>query len=146
MRFEPGDVKTVQLCQIAGKQIVSGGNGLATGRVNLERTEEIVRDLVKRGFAHVPEPGARHGLMLLAKEMDRAAYVAMFGPTVGDRVRLGDTGLYVEVEWDAVRVVYLTTWLGFLICSARWCTGKSASLEGERLSATGWVKRLRQTP
>jgi len=30
----------------------------------------------------------------------RAAYADMFGPTVGDRVRLADTGLFVEVERD----------------------------------------------
>jgi len=31
----------------------------------------------------------------------RSSYAAMFGPTTGDRVRLGDTGLIVEVERDA---------------------------------------------
>src|ERR1700710_2361768 len=30
----------------------------------------------------------------------RASYAAMFGPTVGDRVRLADTELFVEVERD----------------------------------------------
>ena len=32
--------------------------------------------------------------------MDRRAYAEIFGPTVGDRVRLADTGLLVEVEAD----------------------------------------------
>jgi urease subunit alpha len=32
--------------------------------------------------------------------IQRGAYAAMFGPTVGDRVRLGDTELFVEVERD----------------------------------------------
>ena len=32
--------------------------------------------------------------------MSRAAYAQMFGPTVGDRVRLADTGLLIEVEKD----------------------------------------------
>jgi urease subunit alpha len=32
--------------------------------------------------------------------MDRRAYAAMYGPTTGDRVALGDTGLVVEVERD----------------------------------------------
>jgi urease subunit alpha len=32
--------------------------------------------------------------------MDRRAYAEMFGPTTGDRVRLGDTELIVEVEHD----------------------------------------------
>ena len=32
--------------------------------------------------------------------IDRRAYVAMYGPTTGDRVSLGDTGLVIEVERD----------------------------------------------
>lgn len=32
--------------------------------------------------------------------MDRAVYVRMFGPTVGDVVRLADTDLWVRVEKD----------------------------------------------
>src|ERR671932_2521550 len=32
--------------------------------------------------------------------MSRAAYADMFGPTVGDRVRLADTELVIEVEED----------------------------------------------
>ncbi|GGE70966.1 urease subunit alpha [Nesterenkonia cremea] len=32
--------------------------------------------------------------------IDREAYAAMFGPTVGDQVRLGDTDLWIEVEQD----------------------------------------------
>ena len=34
----------------------------------------------------------------------RAAYADMFGPTTGDRVRLGDTDLIIEVEAD--RAIY----------------------------------------
>ena len=33
-------------------------------------------------------------------KMDRNSYAQMFGPTVGDRVRLGDTELWIEVEKD----------------------------------------------
>ena len=33
-------------------------------------------------------------------EMSRKDYAAMFGPTTGDRIRLGDTGLVAEVEHD----------------------------------------------
>jgi urease subunit alpha len=32
--------------------------------------------------------------------LDRRAYADMYGPTVGDRVRLGDTELWIEVERD----------------------------------------------
>ncbi|MDA1257298.1 MAG: urease subunit alpha [Chloroflexi bacterium] len=37
-------------------------------------------------------------------EMSRRAYAGMFGPTVGDKVRLADTELFIEVEED--RTVY----------------------------------------
>ncbi|MFM8555778.1 MAG: urease subunit alpha [Betaproteobacteria bacterium] len=37
-------------------------------------------------------------------KISRRAYAEMFGPTVGDRVRLADTGLWIEVEQD--RTVY----------------------------------------
>jgi urease subunit alpha len=33
-------------------------------------------------------------------KISRAAYASMYGPTVGDRVRLGDTELFVQVEED----------------------------------------------
>jgi urease subunit alpha len=32
--------------------------------------------------------------------ISRAAYASMFGPTVGDKVRLADTELFIEVEKD----------------------------------------------
>lgn len=32
--------------------------------------------------------------------ISRQAYAEMYGPTVGDRVRLGDTELFIEVEQD----------------------------------------------
>ena len=40
----------------------------------------------------------------MAFEIDRGAYADMFGPTIGDRVRLADTDLIVEVEDD--RTIY----------------------------------------
>ncbi len=33
-------------------------------------------------------------------QISRAAYAQMFGPTVGDKVRLADTELFIEVEQD----------------------------------------------
>ncbi|MBT3809186.1 MAG: urease subunit alpha [Rhodospirillaceae bacterium] len=36
----------------------------------------------------------------MAYEIERAAYADMFGPTVGDKVRLADTELFIEVEED----------------------------------------------
>ena len=36
----------------------------------------------------------------MSYRMDRRAYAETFGPTVGDRVRLADTDLFIEVEQD----------------------------------------------
>ncbi|MCA0899570.1 urease subunit alpha [Microbulbifer agarilyticus] len=36
-------------------------------------------------------------------QMDRESYAQMFGPTTGDRVRLGDTELWLQVEKDFTR-------------------------------------------
>src|SRR5690242_9967986 len=40
----------------------------------------------------------------MALRLSRSAYAGMFGPTVGDRVRLADTELFIEVEED--RTIY----------------------------------------
>jgi urease subunit alpha len=40
----------------------------------------------------------------MAFRLSRSAYAGMFGPTVGDRVRLADTDLFIEVEED--RTIY----------------------------------------
>ncbi|KAH7875709.1 urease [Lentinula edodes] len=98
VRFEPGDVKTVTLCSIAGGKIISGGNGLASGVFNPDRTEEIINSLMQKGFGHVPEPGALE--VTDDTDIGREAYISMFGPTTGDRIRLGDTELWIEVEHD----------------------------------------------
>ncbi|KZW03452.1 urease [Exidia glandulosa HHB12029] len=98
VRFEPGDVKTVTLCAIAGLRVVSGGNALATGPFDASRTDSVVHALVQKGFAHVPEPGALS--VSEDKTLSRESYAAMFGPTTGDRVRLGDSDLWIEVEKD----------------------------------------------
>ncbi len=37
---------------------------------------------------------------MMANRMNKQAYAEMFGPTVGDRVRLADTDLWIEVEKD----------------------------------------------
>jgi urease len=95
----------VTLCSIAGALIISGGNGLASGVFNRHKTEDIVRGLVEKGFGHVPEPGALE--LVTNTDMGREAYISMYGPTVGDRVRLGDTTLWVEVEKDHVRFLFM---------------------------------------
>ena len=36
----------------------------------------------------------------MPKQISRAAYADMYGPTTGDRLRLADTDLIIEVESD----------------------------------------------
>ena len=36
----------------------------------------------------------------MARSIGRQAYAEMFGPTTGDRMRLADTELWIEVEKD----------------------------------------------
>ena len=48
----------------------------------------------------LPRPGARKTLTDGNASGTRRAYAEMFGPTVGDRVRLADTELVIEVEDD----------------------------------------------
>ncbi|KAK3115601.1 Urease [Teratosphaeriaceae sp. CCFEE 6253] len=99
VRFEPGDSKTVTLVQIGGKQVIKGGNGLATGNIHDDSVGEgILQRLQEGGFLHKEEPASDQKLDPFS--MAREAYVAMFGPTVGDRVRLGSTDLWIKVEKD----------------------------------------------
>ena len=99
IRFEPGDSKTVSLVQIAGKQVIKGGNGLATGNIHDESIKAgIEQRLQEGGFLHTPEPKSDQSLDPFS--MTREDYIAMFGPTVGDRVRLGSTELWIKVEKD----------------------------------------------
>ena len=39
-------------------------------------------------------------------KISRAAYADMYGPTTGDKVRLADTELIIEVENDLTTVSY----------------------------------------
>ncbi|KAL8820314.1 MAG: hypothetical protein Q9223_001452 [Gallowayella weberi] len=99
VRFEPGESKTVTIVEIGGHRVVSGGNGLATGPFDTFRLEAIREKLSEHGFAHVPDSTDDTSNPEPAS-MTREAYSAMFGPTVGDLVRLGSTNLWVKVEKD----------------------------------------------
>ena len=64
----------------------------------------IVRKWQERGFKHKAEDALPKKRKPEDKDdlatMERGAYSAMFGPTAGDLVHLGDTGLMIEVERD----------------------------------------------
>ncbi len=99
VRFEPGESKEVPLVAIAGNRIARGGNNLTDGAIDapgaLERAMRRVRE---GGFKHVPSADPPKPAPPLT--INRAKYAAMYGPTVGDVVRLGDTNLFAAVEKD----------------------------------------------
>lgn len=99
VRFEPGDTKNVTCVEVGGKKIIRGGNSIASGPVDVSRTEELIRRLQEGGFAHRPDP-AGDTAHLDSFSMTRDGYCGMFGPTVGDLIRLGATDLWIKVEKD----------------------------------------------
>ena len=99
VRFEPGEGRTVQLVEIAGKQVIRGGNALATGHIHDHgRTNTMLQRLQAAGFLHKEQPASDQRLEPFS--MSREDYVSMFGPTTGDRVRLGFTDLWIKIEKD----------------------------------------------
>jgi urease len=80
-------------------KIISGGNNLCQGlAVNVGHPPDgFVKKLKTMGFCHREQPSAP---VAAPSTMDRRTYAQTFGPTVGDRVRLGDTDLVVEIEYD----------------------------------------------
>ena len=52
-------------------------------------------------FEHSHDDGAVPHSHMHPEEILPDAYAAIHGPTVGDRVRLGDTGLVIQIEYDA---------------------------------------------
>jgi urease subunit gamma/beta len=55
VRFEPGETKTVQLVPIAGRRIIRGGNGVASGPVSEAGLAAALERARALGFAHEEE-------------------------------------------------------------------------------------------
>ncbi|GFZ81257.1 urease subunit alpha [Elstera cyanobacteriorum] len=81
VRFEPGQSRTVNLVAVSGARKIYGFRQATMGALPP---------------AVSPGPSPRNG----PTRMSRSAYADMFGPTKGDKVRLADTGLIIEVEAD----------------------------------------------
>lgn len=81
VRFEPGQSREVELVTFAGKQAVYGFAGRVMGEIadKLSHTKDF--------------PTSQ-------KAIPRQTYAEHFGITVGDKVRLADTDLWLEVEKD----------------------------------------------
>jgi urease subunit gamma/beta len=50
VRFEPGETKTVQLVEIAGKKVIRGGNNLARGKVSTAGKRAALKRVKQKGF------------------------------------------------------------------------------------------------
>lgn len=86
VRFEPGQSREVELVAYAGKQDVYGFAGRVMGAAHPDKTSESVTD--KKATA------------TSQKRVSRRIYAEHFGPTTGDKVRLADTELWLQVEAD----------------------------------------------
>ncbi|KAG2406868.1 Urease protein [Vigna angularis] len=103
-RFEPGECKSVVLVSIGGSKIIRGGNNIADGRGNDSNCIAAMEAVTTRGFKHVEEENAREGITgedySLTTVILREEYANKYGPTSGDKIRLGDTDLFAEIEKD----------------------------------------------
>lgn len=98
VRFEPGERKTVSLVEIGGHKVLAGGSSLGAGKFDeAKRLTTVKAKIEEHGFGHKTQGNVQEAP---TPDMDHEVYVSMFGPTVGDRVRLADTNLWVEVEKD----------------------------------------------
>ena len=85
--------------KIGGSQAVNGGNGLASGLVQtFADTDDLMKRIVEGGFLHSPTSTIDKAIDCVS--MDRQTYCDMFGPSVGDLLRLGSTDLWVKIEKD----------------------------------------------
>ncbi|XP_052804290.1 urease subunit alpha-like [Mya arenaria] len=99
IRFEPGERRSVELVTIAGNRIVRGGNGLCDGEVNEKNLPTVLERVKAGGFGHAKQKKVEPGTGIYAT-LSSKHYSYLFGPTTGDKLRLGDTSLILEVEKD----------------------------------------------
>ena len=85
------------LVEISGNKIISGGNGLASGKLDPSRVKLVLDELVAQGFQHQQQTQL---LDARVYEMSRDRYAAAYGPTTGDQLRMADTNLILEIEKD----------------------------------------------
>ncbi|XP_057494315.1 urease isoform X2 [Actinidia eriantha] len=102
-RFEPGDTKSVVLVGIGGNRVIVGRNGNADCPIDDANITSVMESVHARGFRHSEEINASEGVIaegFSTYTISREAYANMYGPTIGDKVRLGDTDLFAEIERD----------------------------------------------
>ncbi|XP_071481108.1 urease subunit alpha-like [Diadema antillarum] len=99
IRFSPGETREVNLVAIGGNRVIRGGNGLVDGPVEGAAFDTIKRKIMESGFGHKSQDATD---VVHVSKIPRLSYIHTYGPTVGDKVRLGDTSLVIEVERDLI--------------------------------------------
>ncbi|EYU25922.1 hypothetical protein ABFS82_11G068800 [Erythranthe guttata] len=103
-RFEPGDTKSVTLVRIGGEQVIRGGNNIADGQVNDTNITSVMKAVHEGRYGFSEEANAMEGVIeqgsSFSYSMSHETYANMYGPTTGDKIRLGDTDLLAEIERD----------------------------------------------
>ncbi|GFS86911.1 urease [Nephila pilipes] len=97
VRFEPGEVKVVNLVEIGGAKIITGGNNICNGKFNKDNLPEIMNRVTALGFGNKTQETFYSAEPCT---ISRFSYILNYGPTVGDKVHLGDTSLMIEIERD----------------------------------------------
>lgn len=83
---------------LGGKKNVVCGNGLTGGVADESKWDEVERRMeAKGGFGNVAATEVPEGKPYV---LSRSAYADAYGPTTGDRVRLGDTSLVARIQSD----------------------------------------------
>ncbi|WRX15362.1 Urease [Theobroma cacao] len=103
-RFEPGECKTVVLVSIGGRKVIRGGNGIVDGPVDDANVEIVMETIKREGYGNLEDANASEGVTgedsALSTIISCEKYANMYGPTTGDKIRLGDSNLYAEIERD----------------------------------------------
>lgn len=86
VRFEPGQSREVELVAYAGKQEVYGFAGRVMGAASSDTALDNTDN--------------KNPPVTSQKKVSRHIYAEHFGPTTGDKVRLADTELWLQVEAD----------------------------------------------
>lgn len=97
IRFEPGEERSVDLVKIAGNRIVRGGNGLCDGPISSENIPKVMKRVTDGNFGNTKQSDVKPKQVMT---LTNKQYGYLYGPTVGDKLRLGDTSLVLEVERD----------------------------------------------
>ncbi|KAK6239289.1 hypothetical protein QUC31_004758, partial [Theobroma cacao] len=123
----PGECKTVVLVSIGGRKVIRGGNGIVDGPVDDANVKIVMETIKREGYGSLKDANARFTTLarisalcfssgschrkdfLLSVTGEGSAFSTiisceghanMYGPTTGDKIQLGDTNLYTEIERD----------------------------------------------